>query len=182
MRNKWITYLAMITAFLLCASVSYADSDYGSSQAEAWLDIQGDQNNEVFFRIGDAALVDTLNYSLGTPQYTDIPDDLSTSVVIDISVVMVDATEDCVLTVIGADLSDGGSNTIPISRFTLTASSTYTFDDALVNATPVTLETLTTSGRYTGAFGVTYDDSYHIPPGTYTPAAGYAAAFTATIQ
>jgi len=172
-----------VLAVLLFAGTAYADSDTDSSAASASLQFEATSSNEVYLMIGNAATIDTLSWSsLGVPTYTEIQDDASTDVAIEVDVTVTDATEDCVLTAVGTDLSSGG-NTIPISDFTLTASGEFTFSSvALANGSPVTLETLATSDQYTGTFIVEYDDSTHVPPGSYASALAASVIFTATIQ
>jgi len=174
--------VAILTAFIFTSTV-YADSDTDASAAETSLQFGATSGNEVYLMIGNTATVDTLFWtSLGIPSNNLIQDDSNTDVAIEVDVTMIDASEDCVLTVIGNNLISGG-NTIPISKFTLTASGEFTFSSvALAHLTAVTLETLATSGQYTGTFIVEYDDDTHVPPGMYNPDDAFALAFTATIQ
>jgi len=118
--------VAILTAFIFTSTV-YADSDTDASAAETSLQFGATSGNEVYLMIGNTATVDTLFWtSLGIPSNNLIQDDSNTDVAIEVDVTMIDASEDCVLTVIGNNLISGG-NTIPISKFTLTASGEFTF-------------------------------------------------------
>jgi len=182
MTRTLTTIFVALLAALLFAGTAYADSDTDSSAANASLQFGATSSNSVYLMIGNAATVDTLSWSnLGVPSYSKIQDDASTDVAIEVDVTMVDASEDCVLTVVGSDLASGG-NIILISEFQLTASGEFTFSADPLSTISTHLETLTTSGQYTGTFIVEYNNSFHVPPGTYTPTAAYAAVFTATIQ
>jgi len=181
MTRTLTTIFVTLLAALLFAGTAYADSDTDSSAASANLQFSATSSNSVYLMIGNPATVDTLTWSsLGVPSYGLIQDDAATNVAIEIDVTMDDAAQDCFLRMIGNHLVSGG-NTIMIDEFYITGAGDFTFSGESIHNDDVTIDSFSTSGRYTGTFIVEYDDSAHVPPGAYAPASGYAVVFTAVV-
>ena len=180
--------LASVTAAAMCAPMlASADSDLqvgapGATSAVAHLDFRISIPTYIYFQIGSAAIVDTVDFDLTAGPTTPGTGPLAATSG-PVTVVLRTNATTLNLSATGADLIDGAGNTILLSDITGTAAGTGdiphpTFNGGSVAVSPVTSD-IVTDNIETWTFS--YANAAAVPAGVYGDGAGNGSQVTYTI-
>ena len=154
----------------------------GATSAAANLDFRISIPTYIYFQIGSAATIDTVDFDMTAPAITPGSGALNaTSGTVNV-ILRTNATT-LNLSAVGADLDNGAGGTIPLTDITGTAAGTGdiphpTFNGASVAVNPVTSDIVTDN---TETWTFTYANATAVPPGVYGDGAGNGTRVTYTI-
>jgi len=181
--------LASVTAAAMCAPIlASADSDLqvgapGATSAVAHLDFRISIPTYIYFQIGSAGTIDTVDFDLTAGPTTPGTGPFGATTNGTVTVLLNTNATTLNLSATGADLINGAGDTIALTDITGTAAGTGDIPHPIFNGGSVAVTPVTSNivGTNTETWTFSYANAAAVPAGVYGDGAGNGSRVTYTI-